>query len=262
LNQHHRTVLIVHATGSQGVIKLMNKLFFKTIFAVLLILPLVPPLSSKAENRHDQYLIMVDPAHGGQDKGVKLSGKLYEKDVTLAIAGLIKDELGRSENVKVRLTRSADRDISISDRVKMIKKSGADMFISLHVNAGFGKNSSGFEVYFPGFKLSSTGKSASQEISKDMIKTEYINDSVRFAKIILRNMGKIFPRKDRGLRSAPVPVLDGAAIPAVVLETGFAANVKDRKQLMDRTTQKSIAGAVAQSIREYFDRSPQIRQSD
>ena len=242
----------IHATGSQGVIRMMNKLFFKTTFSVLLILLLVPPLSSKAESRHDQYLIVVDPAHGGQDKGVKLSGKLHEKDVTLAIAGLIKDDLGRSKNVKIRLTRSVDRDISISDRVKMIKKSGADMFISLHVNSGFGKNSSGFEVYFPGFKLPSTGKSASQEILKDMTKTKHLNDSVRFAKIILRNMGKIFPRKDRGLRSAPVPVLDGVDIPAVVLETGFGTNIKDKKQLTDRTTQKSIAGAVAKSIREYL----------
>ena len=235
----------------------MNKPFFKATFSVLLILLFVLPLSSKAEDRHDQYLIMVDPAHGGQDKGVKLSGKLYEKDVTLAIAGLIKDDLGRSKNVKVRLTRSADRDISISDRVKMIKKSGADIFISLHVNSGFGKDSSGFEVYFPGFKLPSTDKSASQKILKDMINTKHLNDSVRFAKIILRNMGKIFPRKDRGLRSAPIPVLDGVAIPAVVLETGFATNIKDRKQLMNRTTQKSIARAVAKSIREYYNRLPQ-----
>ncbi|MBE9546767.1 MAG: N-acetylmuramoyl-L-alanine amidase [Proteobacteria bacterium] len=202
-----------------------------------------------AKNRHS---VVVDPAHGGRDKGVRLTKKFYEKDVTLAIAKLLKKELDRSKNISVLLTRSADRDVSMSDRVKMAKRKNTKLFISLHVNAGFGRSSSGFEVYFPGFKLPSTGKSASKEIPKDMVKTKYLNESVRFAKIVEKNLEKIFRRKDRGLRSAPIPVLEGLTVPAVVLEIGFATNIKDRKKLMDKAVQKSIAGALAKSIREFF----------
>ena len=85
-----------------------------------------------------------------------------------------------------------------------------------------------------------------------MVKTKYLNESVRFAQIVEKNLEKVFRRKDRGLRSAPILVLDGLTIPAVVLEIGFATNIKDRKKLMDEATQKSIAGALAKSIRDFF----------
>lgn len=229
----------------------MNKLFFKTVFFILVILPAFSPLSAGAENRCDQYLIVVDPAHGGRDNGVKLTGKLHEKDVTLAVAVLIKDILSSSKKFNIKLTRSSDSDIAESERGKLAKKSGADLFISLHVNAGFGKTSSGFEAYFPGFKSPSNRKDTSQEISRDMVKTRELNDSVRFAKIILENMGEIFPRKDRGLRVAPISVLNGVDATAVALEMGFATNIKDRKLLMDKSIQKSIAETVAKSIKEF-----------
>ncbi len=219
------------------------------ILSILIIFPLS---SAIAKSRHGQYLVVVDPAHGGRDKGVELSKKFCEKDITLAIARLLKKDLDRSKNINVLLTRSADRYVSLSDRVKIAKRSDANLFISLDVNAGFGKSSSGFELYFSGFKLLPAGKNASEKISRDMVKTKYLNDSVRFAQTIQRNMGKIFPRKDRGLRSAPILVLEGLTIPAVVLEIGFATNIKDRKKLMDKTTQRYIAKMLSKSIREFF----------
>lgn len=227
----------------------MNKLFYKTTLFVLLIFLVFPLSSAMAESRH---LVVVDPAHGGRDKGVKLSKKFHEKDITLAIAELLKEDLERSKNIRVLLTRSADKDVSISDRGKIAKRPDTDLLISLHVNAGFGKNSSGFEVYYTGFKSPPTGKSASKEILKDMVATKYLNESIRFARIVQKNMEKIFRRKDRGLRSAPILVLEGLTIPAIVLEIGFATNIKDRKILMDKDTQESVAKALAKSIREFF----------
>lgn len=233
----------------------MKRLFCKTLFFVLFILLIFSLSSSAATSHHSRYLVVVDPAHGGRDRGVKLSKKFSEKDVTLAIAGLLKKSLNSSGNIKVLLTRSDDRYVSTSDRVKIAKRSDTNMFISLHINAGFGRSSSGFEVYFPGFKSPSAGKDkdASKQILSDMISTKYLNESVRLAQIIQKNMGKIFRRKDRGLRNAPILVLEGLTIPAVVLEIGFATNVKDRKRLLDKNTQKSIARALAKSIKEFFN---------
>ena len=227
----------------------MNRLFCKTAIFVLLIFLVFPLASSLAESRH---LVVVDPAHGGLDKGVKLSKRFYEKDVTLAIAKLLKKDLDSSKNIRVLLTRSADKNFSVSDRVKIAKRADIDLFISLHVNSGFGRKSSGFEVYFSGFKSPSTAKNASKEILNDMVTTKYLNESVRIAQIIQRNMEKIFRRKDRGLRSAPILILEDLTIPAVVLEIGFATNTKDRKKLLNKTTQKSIAKALAKSIKEFF----------
>lgn len=226
----------------------MSKLFCRITFFVLSVILIFPISGALAKNSH---FVVVDPAHGGQDKGVRLSEKVSEKDVTLTIARLLKKNLDKSKNIKVLLTRTNDKDVSISDRVKIAQKAGTDLFVSLHVNAGFGRQSSGFEVYFPGFN-SPAVKNSSNEILKDMVTTQYLNESVKIAQIIQKNMGKIFPRKDRGLRSAPVLVLEDLAVPAIVLEIGFATNTKDKKKLLDDTTQKSIATALAKSIREFF----------
>jgi len=217
-------------------------------FFVLSVLLIFPVTGALAKSSH---LVVVDPAHGGIDKGVRLSEKVSEKDVTLAIARLLKKDLDRSKNIKVSLTRTSNKDVSVSDRVKIAKKASTDLFVSLHINAGFGKKASGFEVYFPGFD-SVTDKNSSNAILKDMVTTKYLNESVKLAQIIQKNMGKIFPRKDRGLRSAPILVLEGLTVPAVVLEIGFATNTKDKKKLLDKSAQKAIARALAKSIEEFF----------
>ena len=201
-------------------------IFFLSVFLIF------PVTGALAKSSH---LVVVDPAHGGQDKGVRLSEKVSEKDVTLAIAKLLKKDLDRSKNIKVLLTRTTNENVSVSNRVKIAKKASTDLFVSLHINAGFGRNSSGFEVYFLGFD-SATDKNGSNEILKDMVTTKYLNESVKIAQIIQKNMGKIFPRKDRGLRNAPILVLEDLTVPAVVLEIGFATNIKDKKKLLDKST--------------------------
>lgn len=227
----------------------MKKLFYRMTFFLLSVCLIFPVTGALAKSRH---LVVVDPAHGGLEKGVQLSKKVSEKDVTLTIARLLKKDLERSKNIKVLLTRSADKNVSDIDRVKITRKAGTDLFVSLHINAGFGRKSSGFEVYFPGFGSPSAGKNSSNEILKDMVTTKYLNESVKLAQIIQKNMGKVFPRKDRGLRSAPFLVLENLTVPAVVLEIGFATNTKDKKKLLNKATQKSIARALAKSITEFF----------
>jgi N-acetylmuramoyl-L-alanine amidase len=75
---------------------------------------------------------------------------------------------------------------------------------------------------------------------------------VRFAQILQKNLDPVFPRQARGLRSAPVPILKNFTIPAVILETGFATNPNDRRKLQDESVQASVAKAIADSVREFF----------
>jgi N-acetylmuramoyl-L-alanine amidase len=223
------------------------RIFF--IFLVLIIFPLTHAMAQPARGKHS---VTIDPGHGGADLGVKISDKEYEKDITLAISSLMKKELDRSGNVLAQLTRTSDRDLSLSERKQIIKKMQSELFISIHVNAGFSKNSTGFEMYFPGFKGASPEKSDSKEILKDMARNKYLNESVRFAQLIQKNMDKVFPRKSRGLRDSHVPALEGLLIPAVVVEIGFATNPEDRKKIVDANMQAAIAHALCQSIKDFF----------
>lgn len=197
-------------------------------------------------------VVVVDPAHGGGDPGVKLSDELAEKDVTLAIAKLVQKDLASAPRLKVRLTRAEDRNLSAADRIKFAREAKADFLLSLHINAGFGRTASGYEFYFPGFSSAATGTNTSADILKDMAKNKHLNDSVRFAQILQKNLESVFPRKSRWLREAPVPVLEGLGVPAVVLELGFATNTEDRKRISSEETWKAIARALARSFKESF----------
>ena len=208
--------------------------------------------SAEAEKLSGNRIVAIDPAHGGTDFGVKLTDREYEKNVTLAISTLVKKELDKDGNVQVHLTRSSDKDVSLSERKKIVAASRSQILISVHINAGFGKVSTGYELYFPGFKTISAEQSDSKEILKDMARNKYLNDSVRLSQLIQKNMSSVFPRKNRGLRKAAVPVIEGLSIPAVVVEIGFATNPDDRKKLLDTNTQNEIAHALCRSIKEYF----------
>jgi N-acetylmuramoyl-L-alanine amidase len=213
------------------------------------------PATGEAKDREGRYVVLIDPAHGGRDDGVRLSTGLFEKDVTLTVARLVEKEFEGSKKIRIRLSRLGDTDVPRSDRVREAIKSEADLFLSIHVNAGFDRESSGYEVYFQGFRTSASAKgtqSAPTEIVKDMVRTQHLNESVRFAKILQSHMDKVFPRMDRGLRDGPVLVLQGLNIPAVVLEVGFATNSKDRKKLADDGMQRFVSHALSESIREFF----------
>jgi len=206
------------------------------------------PLSAAAAG----HVLVIDPAHGGKDAGVKLSRTVHEKDVTLAIARLVKKNLSNTGKIQVRLTRSDDRDLSPLQRKKVLQGLDADLFISLHVNAGFGQKAEGYEIYYLGAMVPSAHKDDSGEILKDMEQTRRLNNSVLFAQIVQKNMGGVFPRKGRGLRDAPVHILQSLTMPAILLEIGFSTNLEDRKKLKDTEIQKAVAKALATSIKEYF----------
>lgn len=228
------------------------KQYLKVICISLFMLVFANVTASIAQTSQGKHQVIVDPGHGGADSGVKISEKYYEKDITLAIASMLKNELDKSPNMRVLLTRSSDKDVSLSERIKIIKASNSNVLIGIHVNAGYGKESSGYEIYFPGYASVTAGQINSREILQDMAKNRYLNDSVKLAQLIQRNMETIFPRKSRGVRNAPFVTIEGLTMTAVIVEIGFATNQEDRKKIADENVRSAIAHALSKSIIEYF----------
>jgi N-acetylmuramoyl-L-alanine amidase len=199
----------------------------------------------------NNYKIVVDPAHGGSDAGVKITDTINEKDITLAIALALQTELSKEGNIKVILSRVSDKDVTAENRKKIVQENKPNFFLSIHINRGFGKHASGFELYYPGFdKAAANTKKDAKGLSPERIK--YLNESVRMAHLIQRNLDSVFPRMGRGLREADVPVLEGLHLPALVVEIGFASNSDDRKKLLSAKTQKEIARALSRSIKSFY----------
>ena len=225
------------------------------VFTLTAILCCLIPVAGSGAPRQDSYTVLLDPAHGGDDPGV-ISEKLREKDLTLNIALLVREEAQKTPGLQVQLTRSTDRTLSIAERVKSAGTMKAEALLSLHVNAGFGKKASGYEVYFPGFRQPVSGSGDSLPIVKDMARNTSLNNSVRLAQRIQSALETVFPRKGRGLRDAPSPLLDGLAIPGLVVEIGFATDPDDRKRLTEEQTQRAVARALVAGLRDYFRKTP------
>jgi N-acetylmuramoyl-L-alanine amidase len=233
----------------------MKSKVFKACYYILLLLLCLPAATVFAQPAgQGAYTVLIDPAHGGTDPGVSIDRKSSEKDITLAVALSLKKHLeGGGKGIKVQLTRTSDKTLSVSERIKMTKALNPDLMVSLHVNAGFGQEASGFEVSFPGFKGSNGAGMETEAIVKDMAKTKYLNDSVRLAQMIQRSLEAVFPRKGRGLREVPTPILSGLTIPSVAVEFGFATNKDNRDKILSKDGQKDIARSLNRGIRDYLN---------
>ncbi|MRR15086.1 MAG: N-acetylmuramoyl-L-alanine amidase [Deltaproteobacteria bacterium] len=223
-----------------------KELKFAVIFVSVLMLCLAGFQSHAQSAKH---VVVIDAAHGGEDSGVIGIDKAVEKDITLAIALAMQKELSKESNVDILLTRTSDKTLTLDERKKIIADAKPALVLSLHANGGFGKASSGFELYYPGFKgVPAQAKSAKAVNSEN----QYLGDSVKLAKLVQKNLDGLFPRKGRGLREAMVPLAEGLSVPVVAVELGFMTHPDDKKKLVSRETQIEIAKALARSIKSFF----------
>ena len=196
-------------------------------------------------------VIILDPAHGGDDAGVVGVDDVQEKQITLAIALAIKKELAVERNMDVILTRESDKTVTLDERKKIISSVRPALVLSLHVNAGFGKSASGFELYYPGFKNADPERKNKKD-KKEKLGNNYLNDTVKLSRLVQKNLDTLFPRKGRGLREAPIPLMEGVHAPVLIVELGFATSAEEKKKLASEKTQTAIAKAIAKSIKGFF----------
>ncbi len=225
----------------------INRIFLMGVLVIAVFIFWENSLSAAGE----KHLIVIDPSHGGKDTGVKIKDKIYEKDITLAIALALQKELVKEGNVQVILTRVSDVELSPEERKKMVEKTKPEFFLSLHINSGFGKNASGFELYYPGFKKETAARKEDKG-GANKAKNKHLNETIRMAQLIQRNLDALFPRKGRGLREADLPIMDGLRIPALVVEMGFATNPEDKKKLLSSNAQAEIAKALSESVKSFY----------
>ena len=185
--------------------------------------------------------IMIDAGHGGYDGGTVGEDGTCEKDLTLAIALKMGEELEKiNPEIKVLYTRTSD-DISwseneeddLKERVELAKKEKADYFISIHINSN--EDSSVYGYY-------------SNVRANDSI-------SMEIASKISENLFESGWKEDLGTRTTEYEalyVVDYLEIPSILFEAGFITNPEECARLNKEENQDLIAHALAKAYNDYI----------
>jgi N-acetylmuramoyl-L-alanine amidase len=232
----------------------------------------VDMVSFPAKNSKNKRLcIVVDPGHGGKDPGAVGPNNLYEKDVTLAMGKKLAQALRRHLDCDVHLTRSEDVYLTLQQRTAMANRLGADVFISVHVNASVNTSARGTETYFLNFSKNDKAVEVAarennmslQEVGDlelilfDLMANSKINESSRLATEVQNSMvSKLSKRftgiRDLGVRQGPFHVLLGADMPSILVEAAFVSNPHDAKLLRNNDFHATAVEGIALGVKSYL----------
>jgi N-acetylmuramoyl-L-alanine amidase len=230
-------------------------------------------------------LVVIDPGHGGHDPGSSSSdGNEREKNVALAIARAIRDELVESGRVRVALTRSDDRFLILGERREIARALHADLFISVHCDSAPSSAARGASIY----TLSETSSdrvaaalaarenkadlingvdlsSASNDVSSiliDLAQRETMNTSSAFAATLERELSPLIGLKSNFHKFAGLMVLKAPDVPSVLLETGYISNDDDLALLTSTGYRRKLALGVRRAIEAHFARQLVVKTRD
>ncbi len=224
------------------------------------------------------HVVTVDAGHGGVDPGnpgMHFPRGIREKDVTLQVARLLREEL-RERGIGVVMTRTTDTLIDLRHRGRYCTAE-CDLFVSLHVNSlprrtGF-QRVRGFETYYLAeaktedaarvarmeneairFEASAEEAPASglDFILKDLQLNEYLRESARAAELVQSHLQEVHTGPDRGVRQGGLVVLTTARRPAILVELGYSTNPEDARLMTSRTSQRNLASAIADAVVAYL----------
>lgn len=219
----------------------------------------------------DIKTVCIDPGHGGMDYGkVGVRTGLLEKDVNLTLARAIKERIEDQLGLEVILTRDSDELLPLERRTEIANEAGADLFISVHCNSWFSERTGGFEAYFLSPARSESertlaryenaagggGGAAAAHASNgdvdfilwDLVQNQYINESSALAEFLQKAMDGRLGIRNRGVKQANFVVLQGAKMPAVLIETAFLSNPAEEQLLSTEDFQRKVADGVVEAI--------------
>lgn len=220
-------------------------------------------------------VVVIDAGHGGKDPGAR-GARSYEKDVNLAAALALQSRLERSGKYKVVMTRKSDVYVPLESRVQIARRAGADLFISLHADAGADAKTRGTSVYTLSEQASGRaaqfvskddwfmntshngGDNGVRDILFDLTQRATKNRSANFAELVLARADNHMPLLRRSHRDAGFVVLLAPDVPAILLEMGFVTNAEDEAALLDGNRLNKFMGGVGDAIDDYFVQQTQL----
>lgn len=227
------------------------------------------------KQRKKQFVIALDPGHGGRDPGAIGKRGTREKDIALSVAKKMKSIINRTSGYRAVLTRDADRYVTLRNRVKKAREAEADIFISLHADSFHKSNVKGASVYALSLRGASSEAArwiAQKENASDLIggislddkddliasvlldlsQTATIQDSLELGSDVLSHIGKVSKLNNRKVQQAGFAVLKAPDMPSILVETAFLSNPSEEKKLRNPKHQQKLAQAVFSGIKKHL----------
>ena len=199
-----------------------------------------------SRDKNTKHAIFLDPGHGGSDSGAVENG-VREKDLTLSVYNKVSSRLA-SLGYTVLTSRNTDKDVGLVSRADQANKSNADMFLSIHFNAGGRGTAYGIETYY--YKHE---QGYEPEINKDNHNSpERIEKSRKLANKIQQNLLYKTGAYDRGVKRASFAVLRETSIPSILVELGFIDNQEEVNKIKTNEYQEKLADGIVDGIVEYY----------
>ena len=236
------------------------------------------PIITSQQQRQKQkkeFIIAIDPGHGGRDPGAIGRKGTREKDVTLAVAKKMKAMINREPGFKAILTRDRDQFVVLRNRVKKARDNRADLFISLHTDSFRSPRAEGASVYalsLSGASTEAARRLAEKENASDLIggisladkddliasvlldlsQTATIQDSLQFGSNVLKNLRKVSKLNNKRVQQAGFAVLKAPDMTSILIETAFISNPKEERKLRSSKHQQKLANAVFAGIKTHL----------
>jgi N-acetylmuramoyl-L-alanine amidase len=229
-------------------------------------------------NEFGDFLIMVDPGHGGEDTGRRNPDGTTEKRLALELSKALVAEIGARAGYRAELTRKGDYFVSLGKRREIAEEKGAHLFVSVHFNAAPSSSARGTEVFF--VSLSGADSRATRELEEaensadlvggvppsdaatessltrmlvDLRQNDCVERSQRLATEITDHVDEIRGVQARRVKQAGFAVLKSLFIPAVLVEAGFLTNRDDLRFFLSETNRARYAKEMADAIVDYCE---------
>lgn len=189
--------------------------------------------SIKADNNEDKFVVVINPSHGGADLGDSSQG-VNEKDIVLRIAKYICSQ-NNNENMRIYLTRDADVNPTIEQRLSIINEANADIVIDIHLDNDTLSTATGLTAYY------------NDEFYNYHLTNEELAD------MLLRGMATRAENTARGVINTDdekYAFLKGLKQPSVAISCGYVTNQNELMALKSDGYCRNLAEGILEGIDE------------
>lgn len=209
----------------------------------------VQELPKGFEKGHYSKTIFLDPGHGGRDSGAYYYG-IAEKDLNLQVSRKLRkrlEELGYT----VLTSRDSDVDVDfVTERSRMVNKTNADFFISIHFNATGNDTTLNLGIQTYSYKEDAGYPSKINQYWHN--NPDRISESNRLATDLHSSLLTETGARDAGLLQATFAVLRETAKPAVLLELGYMDNSEENQRIRSDQYQDKLVEGIIKGIQKYY----------